>query len=177
MSQRDDELEAYLLSVGVPARTLENAQQPQATAALEAIYRPVDMLCLSGPPGVGKSIAAAIWLAMHGSRDGYRMWIQAAELARGYAYDPEQYWKAARAYALVIDDLGLEYLDNSDRYLATFEELVSKRFACKRKTCLTTNLGPAEFKARYGERIASRLNEDGAFIVCGGPDMRRMVHE
>lgn len=170
------EVARYLISVGVPDRTMDAARADMVhTDAIEAIAAARDLTVLSGRPGVGKSVAACLWLVANGSRDGYRMWIQAAELSRGFAYDPEQYWKAAKAHALVIDDVGVEYLDKSDRYLATFEELLSKRFACKRRTLLTTNLAPAEFKTKYGERIASRINEAGKFVVCVGQDLRRRV--
>ena len=73
-----------------------------------------------------------------------------------------------------VDDFGVEYLDEKGRFRTTLEKILSRRFARMRFTMLTTNIvDPAIFAERYGDRIASRLHEDGAFIVCEGPDLRR----
>ena len=101
-------------------------------------------------------------------------WIQSGDLARGFAYDPDAFDAIANVWALVIDDFGVEYLDKKGRYTTTLEEVLNRRFARMRHTMLTTNIiDPAVFAERYGERIASRIHEDGAFIVCAGEDLRR----
>jgi DNA replication protein DnaC len=170
------ERRSSLLAAGVPLRPLESAEAPIDTPALREAWRDVDLLVLAGTPGVGKSVAACVWLCINGDREGcipsWR-WIQAGEIARGFAYDAEAFKSIVSVRALVIDDLGLEYLDQKDRYLSTMEEILSARYANRRPTLLTTNLTPEKFKERYGERLVSRINEDGAFVVCGGEDLRR----
>ena len=165
-----------LLRAGVPLRTLESAEQPIDTPALREIWEPADLLVLAGNPGVGKSVAACVWLIRSSSTESYTgswRWIQAGSIARGFAYDEDAFGLITQVHALVIDDLGIEYLDQKDRYLSTLEEILSARFANRRPTLLTTNLTPEKFKERYGERLVSRINEDGAFVVCGGEDLRR----
>jgi len=162
---------------GVPARTIRAAFEPIETDATKQTANADDMLILAGTPGVGKSVAALLWLfdRAKGKPECLR-WVQSGDLARGYAYDQEAFASVADVYALVIDDLGVEYLDDRGRYLSTLEELLSRRFARMRKTLLTTNItDPAVFADRYKERLASRVSEAGAFVVCVGEDLRRRV--
>jgi DNA replication protein DnaC len=162
---------------GVPERTARAATVATETDAVkQANSAAEDLIVLAGHAGVGKSVAACLWL--HGQARGQSQcmrWIQSGDLARGFAYDAEAFNDLSGVYALVIDDFGVEYLDERGRFQTTLEELLSRRFAWMRKTLLTTNeVDPEKFTARYGERIASRLNESGAFIVCAGSDLRRV---
>jgi DNA replication protein DnaC len=165
-----------LMRRGVPERTARASIATITTEAqVQASERTEDLTILGGEPGVGKSVAACLWLwrLCNGKPECMR-WIQSGDLARGYAYDREAFEGLVGAYALVIDDLGLEHLDDKGRFLELFEEIISKRFSKMRKTLVTTNItDPALFAKRYGERIVSRIHEDGAFVVCGGRDMRR----
>lgn len=74
---------------------------------------------------------------------------------------------------LLIDDLGTEpLLDNiSVEYLFT---VLNERQQAKRGTIVATNLTPAELRARYTERITSRLfNQECAAVVrLSGKDVR-----
>ena len=176
----DVELPA-LVRRGVPERTARAAlSSPVVTnASASAVAAGERLVVLSGHAGVGKSVAAALWLVdkVKGKPECMR-WIQSGDLARGYAYDPDAFDSIAGVWALVIDDFGVEYLDEKGRYTTTLEEILSKRFAHMRWTLLTTNMtDPAAFTQRYGERIASRIHEDGAFIVCAGEDLRRKKSE
>jgi len=167
-----------LMRRGVPERTVRASINATATDATERVSRDwKGLLVIGGRPGVGKSVAAMLWLvaACKGKTECMR-WVQSGDLARGFAYDQESFEALCSAYGLVIDDLGLEYLDEKGRYLCTLDEVLSRRFAKMRRTLITTNItDPALFAERYKERIASRLNEDGAFFVAGGPDLRRKV--
>jgi DNA replication protein DnaC len=164
-------------STGAPSRAIGSMESLLSTPALVSVFENVsaDLLVLAGTPGVGKTVAACVWMDL--ARGKYEIssckWVQAGELARGYAYEQEAFDSVAKSTALVIDDLGTEFLDQKERYLCTLEEILSKRYAHERPTLLTTNLSPEKFKERYGERLVSRIHEDGAFIVCGGQDMRR----
>jgi DNA replication protein DnaC len=164
-----------LMRRGVPERTARAAITAIETDACRQAKEADGLMVLAGNTGVGKSVAALLWLIdrANGKPECLR-WVQSGDLARGYAYDQEAFESVAGVYALVIDDLGVEYLDDRGRYLSTLDELLSRRFARMRKTMMTTNIvDPAIFADRYKERITSRTHEDGAFVVCGGPDMRR----
>lgn len=164
-----------LIRHGVPERTARAAASATETEVTKSISATDSLIVLGGLPGVGKSVAACLWLAnvSRGIPECMR-WVQSGDLARGYAYDQDAFESLARVFALVIDDFGVEYLDDKGRYLSTLEELLSKRFARMRRTLITTNITePAVFAVRYGARIASRIHEDGAFIACKGPDLRR----
>jgi DNA replication protein DnaC len=163
-----------LVRRGVPERTATAATKATLTDAIAKTPKG-DLIILSGSPGVGKSVAACIWLVdvCRGKPECMR-WIQSGDLARGYSYNQESFDQLIQAYALVIDDCGIDFVDEKGRFLTTLEEVISKRFSRLRPTLITTNIAnPAEFRDRYGARIASRINEDGAFIVCGGPDLRK----
>ena len=173
-NREESEAKEEMVNAGFPARTMDSVSNLFMSPALGEIWRSADLLVLAGPPGVGKSVAALVWLMLPRDRWNHgKKWVQAGELARGYAYDEGAFASITRAQSLVIDDLGIEYLDQKDRYLSTLEEILSARFANKRPTLATTNLTPEKFKERYGNRIISRINEDGSFVVCGGEDLRR----
>lgn len=144
------------------------------------------MLILSGPRGCGKTMAAS-WLA---SRevvkvtrwpDGDREWtrdidsrfVDVSRLSRVSRYSDEQMEPLERCELLVIDDLGMEYADEKGSFLATLDGLVNARYAADLRTIITTNLPAAEFKRRYGERIADRIRECGKFVELSGESMRK----
>lgn len=165
-----------LVRRGVPERTARACLNANDTEAIRTLADAKESLVvLAGPAGVGKSVAALLWLFDRAKgKPECLKWVQSGDLARGYAYDQDSFDAVTGVYALVIDDMGVEYVDEKGRWSVTLEEVLSRRFARMRKTVVTTNVVEVEaFKARYGERIASRLNEDGAFVVCGGPDLRR----
>jgi len=170
------ELLPSLARRGIPERTICAAINATDTEAIQqATGAWKGLLVLGGKPGVGKSVAALLWLldASLGKPECL-YWVQAGDLARGFAYDQDSFELITSAWALVIDDLGLEYLDEKGRYLCTLDEVLSRRFAKCRRTLVTTNITePSVFVDRYKERIASRIHEDGAYVVVGGEDLRR----
>jgi hypothetical protein len=156
---------------GIPPRYLDARCDVRVTEAMAAIWTyDVGIFVLSGGVGVGKSVAAAVWMMLAPAGG---VWLQAAELSRDYAYDEKRLRRLIEASRLVVDDLGAEYLDAGGRYLATLSEILETRFAHRHRTLVTTNCAPEVFRQRYGERLASRIAEDGAFVVCGGSDLRR----
>jgi DNA replication protein DnaC len=161
---------------GVPKRTIRACFDPTETPATEQIATPESLVVLAGLPGVGKSVAALLWLwEVSKQRPECMRWIQSGEIARRYAYDADAFDGITRIWALVIDDLGLDYVDDKGRYVQVLEEILDKRFANMRRTMVTTNIVETDvFEKRYGKRLYSRLCEDGAFIVCAGPDLRRL---
>lgn len=66
---------------------------------------------------------------------------------------------------LVIDDLGTESIlkNVTKEYLYT---VVNERWLHRKHTVITSNLSPADFIARYGENIASRLFDKNTAVNC-----------
>jgi hypothetical protein len=153
------------------------------------------ILVLAGSKGVGKTVAAG-WVA---SQDPYT-WPQlpklmgpypsfsgpkgamswrvgplfrdAVALSRVNRYKPEEVDELVSAATLVVDDLGVEFNDQKGAFASLLDEVVNSRYGNKLKTCLTTNLTAADFKARFGERIADRIREAGTWFEQGGVSLR-----
>lgn len=174
----------------VPDRHVESMRASRSSRALAHAreWREKGWLKLFGPPGTGKSFAAA-WILARRARlamqdmgrraewpriadeVGASMgWNTAAELAT----DRNLAREAKYRRLLVIDDLGKEPPD--PRCLQLLGEVVSARYDRKEPTVITTELGVAEISARYGLYFAGRLVEDdgrgGGFLDCTGPSLR-----
>lgn len=118
----------------------------------------------------------ASWQAQHGrpARE-WALW-QARDLA--VMWDP---WKVeveaghepARRdhHYIVLDDLGTER--ESDRFHEALGAFVDYRMLGRFKTVITTNLAKPDIRARYGDRIADRINHVGKAFVVGGGTRRR----
>ncbi len=121
------------------------------------------ILTLAGPPGTGKSVAAGYAVARLGG-----LWLSARHFANP-KFDLGPY---ERADFVALDDTGTEYSGASSfgvERCATFFEL---RHEQDRKTLQTSNMNEAAMVERYSARFASRLKEQGRFIICAGADMR-----
>ena len=158
--------------------------------------------------GCGKTVAAAKWILDYASsrevwkmerlRDiddvtnGYKfkflgnaVWASSAALARVDHYDPQAVAIYANCDRLVIDDLGVEYMDAKGFYLSLLNELVDKRYAAQLATVMTTNCNLVDFRARYREksdegengRILDRVKETGRFFGCGTESLRKRPEE
>jgi len=183
----------YVDGLGIPARALEAMRGTrEETKAIQASTGALDFLVLSGGPGCGKTVAAALWISSYvsdhslwsnESRLGLRpapsfhgsapIWVTAAKLARCDRYDENHMTKLLRTPRLVIDDLGGEYLDKGGFYASLLDEIVNERQAESKPTIMTTNLNAEAFKERYGERIVDRIREGGRFVGCGDQSLRR----
>lgn len=75
-----------------------------------------------------------------------------------------------RAY-LILDDLGTER--ESDRFHEALGAFVDHRMLSQFKTVITTNLARPDIRARYGDRIADRINHVGKSFVVGGATRRK----
>lgn len=178
---------------GLPLKDIELAERGGArdTEATEALADPPLLLVLSGAAGCGKTSAAAIWLwrwvderirqeiaadPMRGvvpAFGGRALFVTAARLSRWSRYDDAEMSKLLRVHRLVVDDLGAEFMDERGSYLCLLDEVINERYGNRLTTVMTTNLEAAEFKARYGERIADRIRESGRFVSLSNPSMRR----
>ena len=173
---------------GVPERILKNLELLKETKPVHYVREftlcPREGWCLilSGGKGTGKSTAAAVWLYENVPLDGAptyqtRYWWNGTRIARtnGYAKDFE---KMMQSKLMVIDDLGVEYLDKNGNFIQRLDELIDERYSNFRKTIITTNLNAEAFKERYGERVADRMREGfawgGGFMELSDDSMRKV---
>lgn len=156
------------------------------TAAVKAIMEPGTIIVLGGAPGTGKTVAGARWLERwimdptswvgpdtHFPRlVGSPMFVTAALLSRWPRYEEGAMNKILRAPRLVIDDMGVEFMDANGSYLALLDELINERYTNSRPTVMTTNLAVGAFATRYGGRIADRIRQSGRFESVGNKSLR-----
>ena len=170
---------------GVPERILDNLEVLRATKAVNIVKNWTDTpkeawcLILSADKGTGKSTAAATWLynnvPQNISTYPRRYWWSGTRIARTNGYAKE-FESMMRSRFMVIDDLGVEYLDKNGNFLQRLDELIDERYSNYRQTIITTNLNVKAFKERYGERVADRIREGfefgGAFMELAESSMR-----
>lgn len=129
------------------------------------------LLVLAGIPGAGKTLAACEPLA---ETEG--MYLRASALSdRRFDLRDAEY-----ARLLVLDDLGVEFLDDKGWALARLAEVIEVRHARKFRTIITTNLrrrkkepsDPPQWAERYGARLDSRMDEGGLFVSVAGESLR-----
>lgn len=181
---------AFIRTIGLPAKDLAiiEAHEVRITPATEALEPPTTLLCLSGPTGVGKTLAGSVWLhewALSSltwdgrycspTPTGTALFVRAARLARWERYDQAEMAKLFEPARLLLDDLGVEYGSSQaarENFLTTLDEVVDERYAARRPTLITTNLSSELFQRRYGARIVDRFREAGRFVAITGPSMR-----
>lgn len=125
---------------------------------------------VSGIQGCGKTVAAASWALERAPRARF---IRAASFARGSRYDAAERLKWYAAPALILDDLGAEYLDSAGSFRVDMDELIDTFYADGRKLVITTNLQVNQIEDRYGPRIRDRIRESADWISCDGPSLRK----
>ncbi len=158
---------------GVPAKDIPRilAEQVEPTLAVRTVEAwlqqdRVWFLVLSGDPGSGKTVAGGIAVARGGGR-----LVHVTDLC-GAKFDGERVAAYQAATLLVIDDLGVEALDEKGRDRALLDRILDARYAGRRRTLITTNLAEADLRARYGRRIARRLREVGRVVQLRAPEGR-----
>lgn len=110
------------------------------------------------------------------SRTAWSMRIMdARSIARLCKSDCREWDSLCDLPMLAVDDLGIEPLEMQDygNILSPMVELLTRRYDRQLFTMVTTNLTPQEIRAKYGDRIADRLNEMMVKIVFGNPTYRR----
>lgn len=75
-----------------------------------------------------------------------------------------------RTPLLLLDDLAAQR--DSEWTAEILYRLLDYRYAWQLPAIITSNVPPAEIRARLGDRIASRLNGMGRTVVLEGPDRR-----
>lgn len=162
-----------LEALGWPRRALDGVGSADtnrhAISALRARGDSEGIVVLSGPPGCGKTVAAA-WQALERTRS--TAFVRASEFARTSRYkaDLREQWFAARC--LCLDDLGAEYVDEKGSLLVDLDELIDVFYADRRRLTITTNCTAKAFGERYGARITDRLAECAVWIRVRDASMR-----
>ena len=135
-------------------------------------------LALAGGKGCGKSVAAGYWLYIKARKRTtlrQRTWWSASRISRASSYD-KNLDEMMQAPYMVIDDLGVEYMDKNGHFNGRLDELLEERCGNYLPTLITTNLNGIDFKERYGQRIVDRIREDlktgGAFIEIRDKSLR-----
>jgi DNA replication protein DnaC len=176
-AQREEEVKRYgeLASRGFPERAIDFAKSAsENTAAMRRVasWDPeVDsILVLSGSPGCGKTVAATWWAAKRSSPPRF---VRATTFAASSRYDRDtrDEWFGSRA--LVLDDLGTEYLDAKGSFLVDLDELLDVFYGDRKPLLITTNCTKDAFKERYGSRVVDRLRESGSWFSISEPSMRK----
>ena len=173
-----EDLESSLRRQGMPQRIIETLRDMKETKATDAINsflltdREAWCLVLAGPKGCGKSTAAGRFLSeitkpkVRSPPKNTRWWTS-SRISRVSGYD-SHLEKIMRERVIVIDDLGVEYLDKNGYFSHRLDELIDERYSNYRKTVITTNLNAKDFQARYGARVADRIREGfkhgGAYV-------------
>ena len=174
---------------GIPNRIIETmttglTETPAMLAISEFMTKPKEAWCivLAGPKGCGKSTAAGFYLwgktmTSLNSPPKTRRWWTASRLARVSGFNNE-FEPLIHVPSMVIDDLGVEYLDKNGNFLQRLDELIDERYSNFKRTIITTNLNAEAFKERYGERVADRMREGfawgGGFMELSDDSMRKV---
>lgn len=130
-------------------------------------------LLLLGPTGVGKTLAASLAVVDFASQWPWNeqpsgigaaepvRYVDSSSLTRLSAFDAEagRYVDSLRScHLLVLEDAGDE---GTELGKGVFVELLMARHARRRRTVVTGNLRPPQFRQRYGEAVADRIRTSG----------------
>lgn len=192
---------AHLEACGVPRRCVElvcaqaRLKDTPAVVGMREWLRSGKTFCLLvGGFGTGKTVAASAVLKMarrpvyfwdHDKDKSVQSWaysnsqglfVRAAELSSTspFAEEGRGHWSRVRRVPwLVVDDLGMERIDNAGIWQEQFDLLMDCRYSERRKTVLSTNLSQEAFGQRYLGRVLDRVQHDGVVVICGHESMRK----
>lgn len=129
-------------------------------------------LCVVGERGVGKTVAAAWWIA---DTDG--RYVLSSELVRlwltQWGPDREKWESFKRSRCLVVDEVGGERQRPED-VRGMLEDLINARQGAKTRTLYLGNITSAQWHARLTARAASRWEAVGYTLeLTARTSMRR----
>ena len=165
---------------GVPVELREQVDTVRDYAEhLELNVRQGFGLLLRGPVGTMKtSLAVAVmqyWLQQGGHAFFLTMPSLMDSIFSAKATSPEDWnrfeTKLRQVPLLVLDDLGTEWPGGWG--MTKVDAIFSERYNRQRSTIVTTNLGGAEMKSRYADRIIDRLRATTHVITCNTPESLR----
>jgi DNA replication protein DnaC len=127
-------------------------------------------LFLTGPTGVGKTVAGAWVIANHGGLYVRAQQLERAGLAVFGPYE-ELLQRVYRERVLFIDDLGTEF--RLSEFSSVLSEIINNRQGGGLRTVFTSNLVRSEIEEKYfGRRELSRLKNVACYITDDAEDMR-----
>ena len=153
----------------------------KAGDSIKQVLRSGTSAIFTGPPGTGKSTAAALLARAaiergHSAHMGNIGRVSALVRAR---YDGEEGWSEAQAIRwlsspdlLVLDDLGAGETREGTHEVKILYLALEERQANDRITVVTTNLPEDHLRDRLGERVMNRLMPYKVFRF-GGKNYRR----
>jgi DNA replication protein DnaC len=165
---------AALIAAGFPRRALDESaiadESKSAIARVKTwIAAPQGVLVLAGSKGCGKTVAATWWATRIASP---AVFVRAATFAASSRYNRDERATWLGAAALVLDDLGMEFLDSKGSFLVDLDELIDVFYADYKPLLITTNSKADVFRERYGERIVDRIRECGSFFGIADASLR-----
>lgn len=100
--------------------------------------------------------------------------VSAMQVVQLCKSDYKRFLELAQTDMLGIDDLGTEPFEAMDygNVIYPVVDLLTRRYDAQLFTVVTTNLNPKGIRARYGDRIADRLNEMMTKVVYRNPTYR-----
>lgn len=129
------------------------------------------IVILSGETGTGKTMASSMVSVLKGAR-----MVTARQVIEMNRFNGD-FDALCEVPALVVDDLGTEYIDAKGEAESRWDGLFNRRYRMARMnrapTVVTCNMKAPDFKTRYGARVADRIVEVGRWINVGGNSMRR----
>lgn len=138
-------------------------------------------LLLMGGTGLGKTHLSSAIVGQALKNGHYAVYVTAAELLRDYEHEqflrargddsPDRTEKYRSCELLVIDDLGSEM--TTQFTMAALYTVLNDRISRGAATLVSTNLGSAELRERYIDRIASRLLGEFTVRTFEGKDVRQ----
>ncbi|KKL50149.1 hypothetical protein LCGC14_2308390 [marine sediment metagenome] len=131
-------------------------------------------LVLSGGTGIGKTLAASLWVDEGGDTSRLVSALQLALLTKARV-DREMFETLCTCSVLAVDDLGIEVDDDRGAFRSRLDGLLSRRIGNRLRTVVTTNLTGKLFESPvtgYGGRVWSRLVQHGHFEEVKAPDLR-----
>lgn len=154
---------------GFPRRAVAEARkadEARAAIAMLATWDPTELciLVISGAPGCGKTVAATWWASRAERMPAFvrsATFAASSRYGRGERDGKRDAWLAASA--LVLDDLGAEYLDDKGSLLVDLDELIDVYYGDRKPLIITTNCNTGQFSERYGARVIDRIRECGLF--------------
>lgn len=129
-------------------------------------------LVLLGSSGNGKTWAGIALLRAHYRQD-IRYWYVPRLVSRMLTENGDEVIDTAcRAWLLMLDDLGVEYIKPGGAMETKFDWLLSERYGRELPTIITCNLSREAFAQRVTPRIVDRLRDWGSIYVVTAPTFR-----
>lgn len=157
--------------------SLIEASETQVIQYIKTRYIPSGKknLLLLGGAGAGKTYGAIAYVVS--KRSNSQMLIRGRQLSEllGFSQDKAEKLKKIQSIRyLVIDELKVSGEGTvTPALISLVEDIVSDRHFYGKETLITSNATLSQFESTYGDRVMSRLREDGLIFETTDPDFRR----